>query len=278
MSERDYLNLLERVCSEGEQLPNQFGIGSLSLFGERIEFDLEEGFPLLTTCRTNFKAIAEELAWFISGSTNVDTLGEQGAKHWAQYADSQGNVGPIYGEQWRNWGFENTHETVDQLRDVAWKVVNGQTSHCRLVMTAWNPSYLPDTSLAPCSNPPLGDMAIEPNHCLLQFYVREGRYLDCQLYTTVVNVCEELPRSLPMFALLTHILAHLGDLHPGKLINVIGEAVICEDQRREVDKRLAIQPSPLPALKVDRSLDTLEDFTYAYIQVINSQQGDTYID
>ena len=268
MGEQDYLSLLERLCEDGESVPNRDGVGSLRLFGERVVFDLTEGFPLLTESEVSFKAIAEELLWYISGDTNLDSLGEQGSRYWAQYADSQGSVGPLYGEQWRKWGQEASGVAVDQLRDVVWRLTN-TLDPATLLLTAWNPAYLPDTDLDPCSNPSQGRMAIEPRDCMVQFHRSEDGLLDCQVYTTSSEALQALPKSIATYALLTHLIAQVSGLKPGRLVNVVGRLWVAETEVKKATRRAEGPISDHFELKLNKVVDNIEDFVYNAIQIVS---------
>ena len=268
MGEQDYLSLLERLCEDGESVPSRDGVGSLRLFGERVVFDLTEGFPLLTESEVSFKAIAEELLWYISGDTNLDSLGEQGSRYWAQYADSQGSVGPLYGEQWRKWGQEASGVAVDQLRDVVWRLTN-TLDPATLLLTAWNPAYLPDTDLDPCSNPALGRMSIEPSDCVVQFHRTGDGRLDCQVYTTSSEALQGLPKSIATYALLTHLIAQVSHLEPGTLTNVVGRLWIAETDKTETIKRAKGPLSDHFKIVLNKVVDNIEDFVYNAIQIVS---------
>ncbi len=268
MSEHGYLALLQKILDTGEDRSDRTGVGTLSLFGEQMAFDLGRGFPLLTTNKISSKAIIHELLWFISGETNVKYLREHGVGTWDEWTDGSGELGPIYGEQWRSWGLDSSADSVDQLRDVVWSITNNPHSR-RHIVTAWNPSYLPDESLAPCSNPPLGKMALAPCSCLFQFYVRDGTYLDCQLYQRSGDIFSGIPFNIASYALLTSMIAGVCDLTPGKFIHTLGDIHLYKNRVSSAQEQLNREPRELPQLKLNRGIEEIDNFKYNDIQILN---------
>lgn len=262
MSEQSYLNLLERVIDEGEIVPDRTGIGTKSLFGERIEYDLEEGFPLFTTKKVHFKSIVHELLWFIKGDTNISYLNDNGVSIWDEWSDSRGNLGPVYGEQWRSWGAQNG-ASVDQLSNVIHSIIERPHSR-RHIVSSWDASLLPDEDLSPCSNPPLGKMALAPCHLLYQFYVRNGK-LDCQMYQRSADLFLGVPFNVASYALLTHMVAQVTELEPGRLIHVMGDCHVYLNHEIQCRQQISRMPRALPYLNLDAIVVSIDDFQEKHI-------------
>lgn len=263
--EIDYLNLLSKILEEGIEKVDRTGVGTLSLFGERIVFDLSEGFPLLTTKKVHMKSIVHELLWFLMGDTNIEYLQENGVSIWDAWADEGGNLGPVYGEQWRSWGPDLYGNTVDQIREVCDSLQN--TPHSRRhIVSAWNPSVLPEEGIAPFSNPTLGKQALAPCHCLFQFYIREDK-LDCQLYQRSADIFLGVPFNIASYALLTHMVAQVCDLEPGRFIHTFGDVHLYQNHKRQAKKQLDREPRGFPTLKLNQSISDIDDFEYEDIKL-----------
>lgn len=266
MSENSYLQLAKDVLNKGEEKMDRTGVGTLSLFGAQMEFDLQAGFPLITTKKVHFKSVVHELLWFISGDTNIKYLQDNGVSIWDEWADEGGNLGPVYGQQWRSWGAGSSQEIVDQINDVIHLLQTSQDSR-RILVSAWNPSVLPDTSMPPYSNPVLGKQALAPCHCLFQFYVRERKFLDCKLYQRSADIFLGVPFNIASYSLLIHMIAQVTDLEPGRFIHSFGDAHIYLNHISKMEEQLKRKPKDLPTLKLNRAIDDIDDFQYEDIRL-----------
>jgi thymidylate synthase len=239
---RQYLDLLSRILTAGTPKMDRTGTGTLSVFGHMMRFDLALGFPLLTTKRVNFKAVVHELLWFIAGDTNIRTLNEHGVHIWDQWADSSGELGPVYGAQWRAWG-----GGIDQLMDVVADIRRNPNSR-RLIVTAWNPTDLDKMALPPC-------------HCLFQFYVANGR-LSCQLYQRSGDVFIGVPFNITSYALLTLMVAQVTGLEPGEFVHVLGDAHLYRNHLDQAREQLTRTPRPLPQVWLNPKVSDLFAFRF----------------
>lgn len=262
MSEQSYLSLLQDVIDNGEVVPDRTGVGTKTVFGEKIEYDLEEGFPLFTTKKVHFKSIIHELLWFIKGDTNIAYLNDNGVSIWDEWADASGDLGPMYGEQWRSWGGQYG-PSVDQLAGVIDSIIHRPHSR-RHIVSSWDASLLPSEDLPPCSNPPLGRMALAPCHLLYQFYVRGGR-LDCQVYQRSADLFLGVPFNVASYALLTHMVAQVTDLEPGRLIHIMGDCHIYLNHEAQCRQQLQRPTRALPTLNLDPSIGDIDSFQYQHI-------------
>src|SRR5579883_1860397 len=243
---RQYLDLMERVLTEGVEKRDRTGVGTRSIFGHQMRFDLQRGFPLVTTKRLHVKSIIHELLWFLRGDTNITYLKEHGVSIWDEWADAEGNLGPIYGAQWRSWPARNG-ETIDQIAAVQ-KSLREDPFSRRHIVTAWNPADLPQMALAPC-------------HCLFQFYVAEGR-LSCQLYQRSADVFLGVPFNIASYALLTIMMAQVTGLEPGEFIHTFGDVHLYLNHIEQADEQLRREPFPLPRMTLDPAVKSIFDFTY----------------
>jgi thymidylate synthase len=246
-----YLDLLRRILDEGVPKDDRTGTGTLSLFGAQLRFDLSAGFPLVTTKRVHMKSIVHELIWFLRGQTNVAYLRENGVTIWDEWADASGELGPIYGKQWRSWeGADGT--TIDQI---AWVVeeIRRNPSSRRLVVSAWNPAELPRMALAPC-------------HCLFQFGVAEGR-LSCHLYQRSGDVFLGVPFNIASYALLTHMVAQATGLSVGDFVHSFGDVHLYRNHLEQARLQLTREPRPLPTLRLNPAVRSLFDFRYEDVVV-----------
>src|SRR5918995_4822992 len=229
---RQYLDLMERVLADGAQKHDRTGTGTLSVFGHQMRFDLSEGFPLVTTKKLHLKSIVHELLWFLAGDTNVAYLRENGVSIWDEWADERGDLGPVYGKQWRSWE-KPGGGTVDQIAWVLDEIRRNPDSR-RLVVTAWNPADLDLMALAPC-------------HCLFQFYVADGR-LSCQLYQRSADVFLGLPFNIASYALLTMMMAQVTGLQAHEFIHTTGDAHLYLNHVEQAREQLQREPRPLPGM------------------------------
>ncbi len=250
---KQYHDLLEKIKTEGTFKEDRTGTGTYSLFGHQMRFDLNEGFPLLTTKKVHFKSIAHELLWFLKGDTNIKYLKDNGVKIWDEWADENGDLGPVYGSQWRNWPAPNgTH--VDQITNLVDQIKNNPDSR-RLIVSAWNVAEVDNMALPPC-------------HCLFQFYVADGK-LSCQLYQRSADVFLGVPFNIASYALLTHMIAQVCDLEVGDFVHTFGDVHIYKNHVEQVNTQLLRKEFPLPKLKLNKDVKNLFDFTYDDIVVEN---------
>lgn len=252
---KTYLDLCERVLTEGIKKEDRTGTGTLSVFGHQMRFNLNAGFPLVTTKKLHTRSIIYELLWFLQGNTNIQYLQEHGVHIWDAWADEQGDLGPIYGKQWRSFSGANG-KTVDQIRAVIDEIKRNPDSR-RLVVSAWSP-------------PELADMALPPCHCLFQFYVAQGK-LSCQLYQRSADVFLGLPFNIASYALLTHMVTHVTGLEPGEFIHTIGDAHLYVNHIEQVQEQLTRTPYPLPTLRLNPNIQALFDFRFEDIEIVNYQ-------
>lgn len=247
-----YLDLLQQILDRGVAKPDRTGTGTLSLFGHQMRFDLAEGFPLVTTKRIHLKSVIYELLWFLRGETNVRWLQERGVTIWDEWADERGELGPVYGAQWRSWPLPDGGH-VDQLGEVLEQIRRDPHSR-RLVVSAWNVADLPKMALAPC-------------HVLFQFYVAEGR-LSCQLYQRSADVFLGVPFNIASYALLTMMVAQVCDLRPGEFIHTFGDVHLYRNHLEQAKLQLQRDPRPLPRLELNPEVESLFDFEYEDIRVV----------
>ena len=245
---RQYLDLMQRIIDTGVERHDRTGVGTLSVFGHHMRFDLEDGFPLVTTKRLHVKSIIHELLWFLAGDTNVRYLQENGVRIWDEWADESGNLGPVYGQQWRSWQCPDGR-TVDQIVDVVRMIRNAPTSR-RLIVTAWNPADNDRMALPPC-------------HCLFQFYVADGR-LSCQLYQRSADVFLGVPFNIASYALLTMMMAQVTGYRPGEFIHTMGDTHLYLNHLEQAREQLTRTPMPLPTMRLDPAVDDLFGFDYRH--------------
>jgi thymidylate synthase len=243
---QQYLDLLRRVRREGVRKTDRTGTGTLSVFGHQMRFDLAAGFPLVTTKKIHLMSVIHELLWFLEGDTNTKSLNANGVTIWDEWADENGDLGPIYGAQWRSWP-RPEGGSIDQLQEVVEQLKTTPDSR-RMIVTAWNPADLPDMALAPC-------------HCLFQLYVAEGR-LSCQLYQRSADVFLGVPFNIASYALLTLMLAQVTGLKPGDLVHTLGDAHLYLNHLEQADQQLVRSPRPLPRMRLNPDVTGLFQFRY----------------
>ena len=248
---RQYLALVQSILDRGAEKADRTGTGTLSLFGWQMRFDLGEGFPLLTTKKLHLRSIVHELLWFIRGETNVRWLREHGVTIWDEWADAEGELGPVYGRQWRRWQAPDGR-VIDQLGDVVRQIRVNPDSR-RLIVSAWNPADIPAMALAPC-------------HALFQFYVAEGR-LSCQLYQRSADVFLGVPFNIASYALLTLMVAQVTGHAPGEFILTLGDAHLYRNHLEQARLQLSREPRALPRLRVDPSVTALEGFRWEHFSL-----------
>lgn len=254
-----YLDLLQDVIDNGRDKSDRTGVGTRSVFGRQLRFDLSQGFPLLTTKRVHTKSVIAELLWFLSGSTNNADLNALGVTIWDEWAAPDGELGPIYGAQWRSWRGPDG-QVVDQLRDLI-ETIRRDPDSRRLVVSAWNPVDLPQSGVSPADNAAAGRMALAPCHCLFQFYVQDGR-LSCQLYQRSADLFLGVPFNIASYALLTHMIAQQCDLDVGDFVHSFGDLHLYQNHLTDdiVFEQLRREPRPLPRLVIARRPETLFDY------------------
>jgi thymidylate synthase len=248
---RQYHDLLERVLKEGVEKRDRTGTGTLSVFGHQTRFDLGKGFPLVTTKKLHLKSIIYELLWFLKGDTNVRFLQEHGVRIWDEWADEKGDLGPVYGKQWRSWPKQDGG-SIDQIAQLIADIKRNPDSR-RLIVTAWNPADI-------------GRMALPPCHCLFQFYVANGR-LSCQLYQRSADIFLGVPFNIASYALLTMMVAQVTGLKPGEFIHTFGDAHLYLNHLAQARLQLARPPRPLPRLRLDPAVADMFAFRYEDISL-----------
>jgi thymidylate synthase len=243
---RQYHELIERILSDGAQKRDRTGVGTLSVFGHQMRFDLGQGFPLVTTKKLHVKSIIYELLWFLRGDTNVKYLNEHGVSIWNEWADEDGDLGPVYGQQWRSWPAPDGG-TIDQMANVVAAIRRDPDSR-RLIVSAWNPAEIEKMALPPC-------------HCLFQFYVARGR-LSCQLYQRSADVFLGVPFNIASYALLTMMVAQVADLAPGEFVHTFGDAHLYLNHLEQARLQLSRSPRPLPQMRLNPAAKDLFAFRY----------------
>lgn len=252
---KQYLDLANRILTEGNRRDDRTGTGTISIFGHQMSFDLKEGFPLLTTKKLHTKSIIYELLWFLKGDTNVHYLQEHGVRIWNEWADENGNLGPVYGHQWRSWPDHNGG-TIDQIANVIDQIKHTPQSR-RLIVSAWNVADIDQMKLPPC-------------HTMFQFYVANGE-LSCQLYQRSGDVFLGVPFNIASYALLTMMMAQVCGLKPGKFIHTLGDAHLYLNHLDQIREQLTRTPYPLPTMKINPDVKNIEDFVYEDFQLENYQ-------
>jgi len=260
---QQYLDLVRRARNDGAVKGDRTGTGTRSVFGHQMRFDLSEGFPLITTKKIHLKSVIHELLWFIKGDTNTAYLTENGVRIWNEWADEHGDLGPVYGHQWRNWNSEN----IDQLKLVIETLKTNPNSR-RMLVSAWNPSVLPDTSKSFSENVANGKAALPPCHAFFQFYVADDK-LSCQLYQRSADIFLGVPFNIACYALLTEMMAQVCGLEAGEFIHTLGDAHIYTNHFDQVELQLSRDPKTLPTLKLNPNINDLFDFKYEDIEVLN---------
>ena len=253
---RQYLDLVQHVLDNGSQKGDRTGTGTKSIFGYQMRFDLSEGFPLVNTKKVHLKSIVHELLWFLKGDTNIAYLKENGVKIWDEWADENGDLGPIYGHQWRNWN----DEEIDQITELIDTLKNNPNSR-RMLVSAWNPSVLPDTSKSFAENVANHKAALPPCHAFFQFYVTDGK-LSCQLYQRSADVFLGVPFNIASYALFTMMIAQVCDLAPGDFIHTFGDVHIYNNHIEQVQLQLTREPHSLPKMILNPEVKNIFDFKF----------------
>jgi thymidylate synthase len=266
---QQYLQLLQHILERGTDKSDRTGTGTRSVFGYQMRFDLARGFPLVTTKKLHLKSIIYELLWFLKGDTNIKYLNEHGVRIWDEWADEKGDLGPVYGKQWRSWSVRTPTEegsdekVVDQVSDLIQQIKNNPDSR-RLIVSAWNVAELPEMKLMPC-------------HCLFQFYTApsnspgggERRRLSCQLYQRSADVFLGVPFNIASYALLTMMIAQVCDLEPGEFIHSFGDVHLYKNHFEQAELQLTRTPFPLPQMKINPSVKNIFDFKFEDFELLN---------
>jgi thymidylate synthase len=253
---KQYHDLLNHVLAHGVQKGDRTGTGTLSVFGYQMRFNLSDGFPMVTTKKLHLKSIIYELLWFLKGDTNINYLQENGVRIWNEWADSQGNLGPVYGKQWRNWNGEE----IDQIKEVIQNIKENPNSR-RMLVSAWNPSVLPDPKTSFEENVANGKAALPPCHAFFQFYVADGK-LSCQLYQRSADIFLGVPFNIASYALLTMMMAQVCGLEAGDFIHTFGDAHIYNNHMEQIELQLSRTPKDLPKMTLNPEIKDIFDFDF----------------
>jgi len=249
---RQYLDLMQHVLDHGVRKEDRTGTGTLSVFGYQMRFNLADGFPLVTTKKAHLRSIIHELLWFVAGDTNIRYLKENGVSIWDEWADENGDLGPVYGAQWRSWPAPDGG-TIDQLANVIEMIRNKPDSR-RLIVSAWNPAQVDDMALPPC-------------HSLFQFYVAEGR-LSCQLYQRSADIFLGVPFNIASYALLMMMVAQVTGLKPGDFVHTLGDAHLYSNHLEQARLQLSRTPRPLPTMQINPAVKRIEDFRFEDFELV----------
>lgn len=260
---QQYLDLIRHIKTNGVSKTDRTGTGTQSVFGYQMRFDLSKGFPMVTTKKLHLKSIIHELLWFLKGDTNIAYLQENGVRIWNEWADEHGNLGPVYGYQWRNWNGEE----IDQIKEIIHSLKNNPDSR-RMLVSAWNPSVLPDTSVSFSENVANNKAALPPCHAFFQFYVADGK-LSCQLYQRSADVFLGVPFNIASYALLTMMMAQVCELTPGDFVHTFGDAHIYDNHKEQIELQLSRTPKSLPSMKINPEVKDIFAFTYEDFELIN---------
>lgn len=253
---KQYLDLLQDIMDNGVDKTDRTGVGTRSVFGRQMRFDLSKGFPLVTTKKVHLKSIIHELLWFIKGDTNIKYLQDNGVRIWNEWADENGDLGPVYGAQWRNWN----NDGIDQLADVIERIKKTPNDR-RLIVTAWNPSQI-------------GQMKLPPCHMMFQFYVANGK-LSCMLYQRSCDMFLGVPFNIASYALLTMMIAQVCGLKPGEFVHTLGDTHIYHNHFEQVKEQLSHTPLPLPQMKINPLIKDINDFKYEDFELVGYESYGT---
>ncbi len=256
---QQYLDLLQHVLQQGNDKSDRTGTGTRSVFGHQMRFDLARGFPLLTTKRLHIKSIVHELLWFLAGDTNVKYLQDNGVRIWNEWADENGELGPVYGHQWRSWPKQDG-TTVDQITQLVHQIKTTPDSR-RLIVSAWNVADVEHMALPPC-------------HCLFQFYVANGK-LSCQLYQRSADIFLGVPFNIASYALLTHMIAQVCELDVGDFVHTLGDAHLYNNHFEQAELQLTRTPKPLPKLRMNADVKDIFDFSFDDFEIVGYEADDS---
>jgi thymidylate synthase len=260
---KQYHDLVKHVLENGNEKSDRTGTGTKSVFGHQMRFDLSKGFPMVTTKKLHLKSIVYELLWFIKGDTNIQYLQENGVRIWNEWADDNGDLGPVYGHQWRNWNSDD----IDQLKEVIKTLKNNPDSR-RMLISAWNPSVLPDNSASFSENVANGKAALPPCHAFFQFYVSEGK-LSCQLYQRSADIFLGVPFNIASYALFTMMMAQVCGYEVGEFIHTFGDAHIYSNHYEQLELQLSREARPLPTMKINPEINSIFDFNFDDFELLN---------
>ena len=260
---QQYLDLIRHIQTEGVEKTDRTGTGTKSVFGYQMRFDLAKGFPMVTTKKLHLKSIIHELLWFLKGDTNIQYLQENGVRIWNEWADEKGNLGPVYGYQWRNWNGEE----IDQIKDIIHTLKTSPDSR-RMLVSAWNPSVLPNTSKSFAENVANNKVALPPCHAFFQFYVSDGK-LAWQLYQRSADVFLGVPFNIASYALLTLMMAQVCGLEAGDFVHTFGDAHIYSNHKEQIELQLSRTPKSLPTMKMNPEIKDLFAFTFEDFELVD---------
>lgn len=265
---QQYLALMQHVLDNGCKKEDRTGTGTLSVFGYQMRFNLADGFPLVTTKKCHLRSIIHELLWFLKGQTNIAYLTENNVSIWDEWATEDGELGPVYGKQWRSWEGANG-EVVDQISELIQQIKSNPDSR-RLLVSAWNPTVLPDTAHSPKENAAMGRQALPPCHTLFQFYVIDGK-LSCQLYQRSGDIFLGVPFNIASYALLTMMVAQVCNLGLGDFIHTFGDAHLYSNHLQQAKQQLARKPYPLPTMRINPEVSDIFAFSIDDFELLNYQ-------
>ena len=260
---QQYLELLDHILENGDQKGDRTGTGTISCFGYQMRFDLAEGFPVLTTKKLHLKSIIHELLWLLSGDTNIQYLKDHNVKIWDTWADENGNLGPVYGHQWRNWNSDG----IDQIKEVVDTIKNNPNSR-RMMVSAWNPSVMPDTSVSFTENVANGKAALPPCHAFFQFYVTNGK-LSCQLYQRSADTFLGVPFNIASYSLFTMMMAQVCNLEVGDFIHTFGDVHLYNDHIEQAQLQITRTPGVLPTMKINPEVKDIFNFKFEDFELVN---------
>ncbi|QZO14013.1 thymidylate synthase [Pseudoalteromonas piscicida] len=263
---KQYLELMRHVRDNGTKKEDRTGTGTVSVFGYQMRFNLQEGFPLVTTKKCHLRSIIHELLWFLQGDTNIKYLKENGVSIWDGWATDEGDLGPVYGSQWRSWTGPNG-EVIDQIKDVVEQIKTNPDSR-RLIVSAWNPALLPDTNYSPKENAAMGKQALPPCHTLFQFYVLDGK-LSCQLYQRSADIFLGVPFNIASYALLTMMIAQVCGLEVGDFVHTFGDAHLYLNHMEQVEEQLSRAPFAKPQMQINPQVKDIFGFKFEDFELVN---------
>lgn len=263
---KQYLDLMQHVLDNGTTKTDRTGTGTVSVFGHQMRFNLAEGFPLVTTKKCHLRSIIHELLWFIAGDTNIKYLNDNGVKIWDDWATEEGELGPVYGAQWRSWPTQDG-QSIDQLAELIEQIKATPDSR-RLLISAWNPSVLPDTKFSPSENAAKGKQALPPCHTLFQFYVADNK-LSCQLYQRSADIFLGVPFNIASYALFTMMIAQACDLELGDFVHTLGDAHLYLNHLEQTKLQLSREPRPLPKMKINPNVKNIFDFKFEDFELVD---------
>lgn len=265
---KQYLDLMRHVKEHGTQKGDRTGTGTVSVFGYQMRFDLSAGFPLMTTKKCHLKSIIHELLWFLKGETNIQYLKDNGVSIWNEWADENGDLGPVYGYQWRNWPLPNGGH-VDQIAEII-ETIKRKPNSRRIIISAWNVADLPNESISPQANVKESRMALAPCHAFFQFYVADGK-LSCQLYQRSADIFLGVPFNIASYALLTMMIAQVTGLRPGDFVHTLGDAHLYLNHLEQAELQLSRTPYALPTMKINPAVSSIFDFKYEDFELLDYQ-------